>query len=56
MNNFLLFGDDETANVEGETFRASALLDSYVNLESGVGYGYVSDLIFAQNGTPKFIS
>ena len=51
MNNFSLFGDDETANVEGEAFRASALLDSYVNLESALGYGYVSDLIFARDGT-----
>ncbi len=50
MNDFSLFGDDETANVDGDAYRASALLDSYVNLDGGVGYGYVTDLIFDQDG------
>ena len=51
MDDFSLFADDEVADLESDAYRSSALLDSYVNLEGGVGYGYVTDLIFSQDGT-----
>lgn len=50
MNDFSLFGDDESANVSEKAFRASDILDEYVTLEDGTGYGYVTDLVFSKGG------
>ncbi len=50
MNDFTLFADDMTMATEGENYRASDVLDDYVTLDDGTGYGYVTDLIFDQGG------
>ncbi len=50
MNDFTLFADDSTMATEGENYRASDVLDDYVTLNDGTGYGYVTDIIFDQGG------
>lgn len=51
MNDFSLFADDQTNATDGSNFRASDVLDDYVSLQDGTEYGYISDLLFTQDGT-----
>jgi sporulation protein YlmC with PRC-barrel domain len=47
--NFSLF-DDDTISTGERAWKASELLNDYVTLEEGLGYGMVRDLIFSRDG------
>lgn len=50
MDNFSIFGDDESTDTGPRAYRAEEILGETVNTEGEVGYGYVTDLIFNEAG------
>jgi len=41
---------DDSLTTGPQTWKLTALLDDYVTLENGAGYGYVNDVIFSKDG------
>lgn len=54
MDDFSLFSDDDV-DTGPQAFRASDLLGDYVELKDGTEYGYVSDIVFGQDGAVKAV-
>jgi sporulation protein YlmC with PRC-barrel domain len=47
---FSLFGDDNVSTSGPRAWRVTELIDDYVTLQGGEGYGYVDDAIFDEEG------